>query len=753
MNCDTWRGGAVAVLLAGFAALQVARAEGDASSPAEVVVTATKRETALLDTPISMTVLGSDVLQQVHADDFSDYERLVPGLTAIDSGPGEKRYALRGLQSAGEPEVALYYDEIPISGLPGSSLDTGDSQPDLKLFDVDRIEVLRGPQGTLYGNGSMGGAIRIISKRPDLDQFTARTDLDGAVTSGGAPSWGASSLVNIPLITGRLAVRLDGYYRHAGGWIDDVYRSNIKLPQIDSNNLNWEHTIGGRASVAFQATERWNITGIIYYQVLETGDSFETYPSFALPEAPYVSKAFVRTPWHDETSMANVISTYDLHWANLVATGSYQQRTVDQSIDTTRYLLSLFHCDELTWNVSCFGPPLVPAVSYAHEGVDAYSAEIRLVSQGAGPLEWTGGGFMQEAHTFHDGQVAVANGAGSISIDPSTGVAANRLFARSNFDTFDQYALFGEGTYDVYQGLKATVGLRWFHSYRSDQQIIVQQFFPGQPVGPEPFQQFSESALFKKFQLSKEVAANVLLYTQAAQGFRAGGPNYPGGFTTTAPPYRSDSVWDYELGWKLALADRTLVWTGALFRINWSNLQQLVPTSLFNYITNAGSARSDGLETEIDAGPYRGLSFGVGATGANAHLIGPQPIVNNPALQLHEGERLGGVPKWTASANASYTRAMAGGFSLTTRVDYSFQSTRSNIVAEQNPAYFTIRGSNLTNLHLELARNAWNVSLHVDNLFNAFAPLSAKALDSNLIRTVTAAPPRTIGIHFSKTYP
>ena len=368
----TWRRGAVAALFAFFATFQAAHAEDEASSPAEVVVTATKRETALLDTPISMTVLGSDVLQTVTADDFSDYERLVPGLTAIDSGPAEKRYALRGLQSAGEPEVALYYDEIPISGLPGSSLDTGDSQPDLKLFDVDRIEVLRGPQGTLYGNGSMGGAIRIISKRPDLNQFTARTELGGAVTEGGAPSWGTSSLVNIPLITGRLAVRLDGYYRHDGGWIDDVYRSDIKLPQIDSNNLNWEHTIGGRASVAFQATDRWNMTGIIYYQVLDTGDSFETYPSFALPGNPYVSQAFVRKPWHDETTMANVVSTYDLHWANLVATGSYQQRTVDQSIDTTRYLLSLFGCNEFKWNVSCFGPPLVPAVSYAHEGVDAY---------------------------------------------------------------------------------------------------------------------------------------------------------------------------------------------------------------------------------------------------------------------------------------------------------------------------------------------------------------------------------------------
>ena len=190
-------------LIASLALPALACATDDADLQ-EIVVTATRRQTRLLETPISMTVIGGPTLRAVNADSFADFAHLVPGLTSIDSGPGQKRYALRGLQSAGEPEVALYYDEIPISGLPGPSLDTGDTQPDIKLWDVDRIEVLRGPQGTLYGNGSMGGAIRILSRRPVLDRFEGAIESGGAVTSEGSPSWRMNGMLNVPLITDRL---------------------------------------------------------------------------------------------------------------------------------------------------------------------------------------------------------------------------------------------------------------------------------------------------------------------------------------------------------------------------------------------------------------------------------------------------------------------------------------------------------------------------------------------------------------------
>jgi iron complex outermembrane receptor protein len=747
----------VAAGLCGFLAAGIAAGaesgDTDATPLDEVVVTATKRQTTLLETPISMTVIGSEMLTDANVDAVADFERLVPGLTAIDSGPGQKRYALRGLQSAGGPEVALYYDDIPISGLPGGSLNTGDDQPDLKLWDIDRIEVLRGPQGTLYGNGSMGGAIRILSKRPDLSDFSAAAESYGAATEGGSPSWGVSAMLNAPIVEDRFALRATFYDRQNGGWLDETYRSNIALPQNPGDDLNWEHTWGSRVSATFRASDQWTVTGIAYYQKLETGSSSETYPSFAIPGNPYVSESFVHTPWDDQSAMLDLNSTYNLGWASLVAAGTYQNRVVDQSLDTTRYLLSLFGCTEFTWDQSCFGPPLVPAVSYAHQGVMAYSGEIRLVSQLPGRFEWVVGAFLQDASTYHDVQVAVADAAGYIDIDPSTGIANNRLFARTNHDQFNQDALYGEGTYELYRGLKATVGLRWFHSYQSDQQIIDQQFFPGQPVGREPFQEFSENKLFKKFELSYDLARSTLLYVQAAQGFRAGGPNYPGGFTVTAPPYASDSVWDYEMGWKTAFEGGRFFWTGAVFHIDWNNIQELLPTELFNYIINAGSAQSDGFETEFDIHASQRLALSLGASYADARLVGPQPPSSVPSMQLNSGDPLGGVPKWTANASASYSAPLSGSLRWVGRLDYSYQSSRPTVTATQSPAYFVVGAGSLTACHLLLEdSNRWTLGLHVTNLLNDFVPLSGAALDSNLVKTVTAAPPRTfllnLSVHF-----
>jgi outer membrane receptor protein involved in Fe transport len=550
----------------------------------------------------------------------------------------------------------------------------------------------------------------------------------------------------------RLALRLATYLRREGGWLDNDARSDIHLPQINGDDLNWEHTWGGRLSATYAASDEWSITAIGYYQNLRTGDSFETYPSFAADGDHYVSQAFVRTPWLDDSRMLNVISTYRLGWAEFVATASHQKRDATINLDSTRYLLSFSGCNEFTWNVSCTGPANVPADSSARQGVKATSAELRLVSQKEGPLDWTVGAFLQDSATFRRGQLAMTNADGHIDYDTATGDAINRLFARSNDDTFDQRAVFGEGTYHFVPQWSATVGLRWFHSYRSDQQVLVQQFFPGAPVGAQPFQEFSESALFKKFQLAYQPGADHLFYVAAAQGFRAGGPNYPGGFALTAPPYDADSTWNYEFGWKLSLLDHRVDWTGAVYRIDWKNVQQLLPVQIFSSIVNGGAARSDGFETELAIRATRSVTINAGAAYANAHLHGSQPVVTNPALQLQDGDRLAGVPRWTVNAAAAWQHAL-GGLMFESRLDYSYTSSRGNIVSSRSPSYFVIPGGDLAGLHLSVERpERWATAVHISNLFNQFVPLSGKIQDGNLIRTLTAARPRTLSLTYTRWF-
>lgn len=716
-----------------------------ADEPAEVLVTATKRETPLQETPESITVVGSDTLKTTGADNFADFSKLVPGLTATDLGPGNKRYALRGLQSPGEPEVALYYDEVPVNGLPGGSLDTGASQLDLKLVDVDRIEVLRGPEGTLYGNGSEGGAIRIISKRPVLDKFEGYSEISGSATDGGDPSFGVTQILNIPVVDGRVGVRIAGYYRHEGGWIDDNPVPSITLPQLDRKNLNGEQTGGVRVSLTAQVNDQWTITDITYYQHLHTDNSFETYPSFG----HFVSKAFVRTPWTDEAVMNNLISTYELSWARFVATASYQLRTVDTPVDTTRYLLSMFGCTVYNWNQGCTGRQILLAAGFAHEKVSAWSGETRLVSTSHGPLQWTMGAALQSTLDYRDSQVASVDDDGYIQFD-SSGQAVSRLFARTNHDEFDQYSVFGNLGYEIAHGLTGSVGLRWFHSYRSDEQVIVQQFFPNSPTGPEPFQSFAQSAVFKSFDLSYKVAPGSLVYAQASQGFRAGGPNYPGGFTATAPPYGADSVWDYEIGLKQT---GRIQWNTALFWIDWSNLQVILPQANFSYISNSGSARSRGFETELTAEVLHDLTAVVGVSFNDAQLVGAQPLNSNPANQLRAGDRLAGVPKWTANASLIYLQHFGGRYTLTERADLSYQSSRSTVVPPQNPAYFVAKPHELVDLHLRLDRaDGWGLFADIENVFNRYAELSAQAADANLITTITAARPLTVIFGVSKQF-
>ncbi|QIB67063.1 TonB-dependent receptor plug domain-containing protein [Kineobactrum salinum] len=295
----------------------------------EVVVTATKRETLLQKTSESLQVLGEIAMSDRGMDDFDSYFLSVPSLSQSDSrGPGNKRYAIRGVQSAGEPLVALYLDDVALLGSPGESLDPGGSQPDLKLWDIQRLEVLKGPQGTLYGSGSGGGSIRIITNKPDMSGFDIAASASMADVSHGGLNKSLSGMLNVPLVEQELAARLTAYSHRDDGYIDEVY--------LGEKDANYADTDGGRLALLWTPGDRTTIDMMGLYQKTVTGSEFELF-DFLGDDSPAAAQ-LVDSGFDDRMKMATLSLTHTFDQLDLMYTGSYQEREVERRDDQTRFL-------------------------------------------------------------------------------------------------------------------------------------------------------------------------------------------------------------------------------------------------------------------------------------------------------------------------------------------------------------------------------------------------------------------------------
>lgn len=721
----------------------------------EIVVTATKRTTVLQDTAYSVQALNSDTLRELVADDFIDFFSQITSLSQFGEGPGNRRYSIRNVQSIGEPQVGLYYDEIPIAGLPGDNLDSGFAQMDLKLADVERVEVLKGPQGTLYGQGSMGGTLRVISKRPDTEKFQAEAQTTLSDTRYGGFNYGLNGMVNAPIIKDTLAVRAVIYHRDEEGYIDDISATLLGVTQEPRKDANYDETTGGRISVLFTPTEDFRLTGLYYFQRTDTGGLFETFPDFATGDAP-VANIFVDDTFDDDVDMFNVIADYDgLDWVSATWTGSYMEREISRFEDTTRFVISgIFGCNEFNYFISCFGAPIVPTLSWSEESVKSWSTEFRLTSEHEGPFHWTAGFFYQKKRTFRNGQVGIVDGVTGEAVFDENGVMQRRIFSRQNWGHAEQLAFFGELGYEIIDGLVATVGLRWFDTDRSEDQNLIQPFF-GNVTGYLPKQDFAEDQLIKKFHLSYEITDDALVYFQAAEGFRLGGPNQPGGFQASAPPFDSDSLWNYEIGWKSAWADDKVILNGAAYYIDWSEIQiQLTDiTGAFDYIGNTGDAEIYGLELETTLRPVTGLEISGGLTYSRARLDGEQEAPTGGILpvDLQDGDRLSNVPDWQFHVSATYRFPVFGNYEGMFRAGWNYVSSSNTQLTDvlqdgsRNPSFHRNGSYDLANIRAGISGNSWDAAVFVTNLFDSDETMAARLVDNEPIRT-TIPRPRTIGV-------
>ena len=738
-------------------------AQADDSLP-DIVVTASKRgDESLRDVPIAIQALTGETLTKSGVTQFSEYATRVPSLSFQDLGPGDKKYIIRGITSTGAATVGTYYDEAVISA--NNANDGGGRNVDIKLFDIERIEVLKGPQGTLYGASSESGTIRIITNKPNSHRTSGYIAGELSQTHKGGTNYNLNGALNLPIVEDKLAVRVVGWRIDDSGFIDQ-----IRLPAGRRNNVNTDETTGGRATLRYTPTHNFSLTGSVTYQKTHSDGSSRytpagtlsftdspTAPLFpAVPGGDLLNTDLSRSPLDDKVRIYSLTGEYDFGSGSVVATTNYFDRDFLFNFDSSPILFF-------------FGVP-IPGITIQPQSRRIWSNELRYSSKFKGPLNFVVGGFYSREKSDFEVQVvkidANGNPAGPFSPlnsdDALSTPNGNTFFGRIDNNRLNQYALFGEATYDITSTLKATVGARYFHNTLKSDQVTTHPFggFSGSPPGPQQNSATDKKTTFKG-NISWKPNDNVLVYVTAAQGFRTGGLNQADlPFASNIPrSYDSDSLWNYELGTKLTLLNGKLRVDAAVYHIDWSNIQvrQLDATQAFPFTGNAGSADVDGVEADITGLIARGVTLEVGGSFQHARLTEDQ-VFPNPGLS---GDRLPNVPRFSGSINLDVDRPLTANFNYLVHADVSYHGSSRNTIAPltrspRNPsredAFATDLDSyTLVNLRAGVTDERWTATVFVRNLFDKRAQVDAIAAVQDPLAYITVRP-RTFGIGLSRKF-
>ena len=643
-----------------------------------IVVTATKREEAILDIPQSVTVVGGETLERQQSTTFQQYLNEIPGLSINESEPGSTRLTIRGVNTGGvSSTVAVYVDEMPFgssSGLVNGSILTGDIDP----FDLARIEVLRGPQGTLYGANSLGGIFKYVSNEPKLGELSGRARAGMEFVENGGTGWNANGLVNAPL-GDKAAFRASGFYRKRAGWVDafpqDVTFNNLfGIPNftvtetsLDDNNINDNKSYGGRASVLFEPTEELTIRLTAYLQDLKThaSSSVEVDPDTLNPiNGEFGQTSFV-PEFNDVTyRIYNATIDYDFGFASLVSATSYGKLKSDFRTDATLAFAGAFN--------SVFGP-LNPGGPFAGfkitndtlgvaqdqvTGLKKFTQELRLQSPSDDKFEWMVGGY----YTKEDG-VIDQHINGVVLADPGAleSELTDLLFARVDSD-YEEIAGFANVTWHATDRFDITAGGRWSHNNQSSSQVVGGPFAPLQFGGAIPEFEDGESdesvftySLSPRFELSD----NTAVYARIAKGYRPGGPNAVpplSGAALAAFPttYDADTLTSYEIGLKHDLGRRFSLDLAA-YHLKWDDIQVFGSLNNFGFNANGGGARVNGIEGTVSVRPTRGLNLSANGAWMDAELTEATPAIVGGV----DGAPLPYTPKISFALNADYEWAVS----------------------------------------------------------------------------------------------
>ncbi|MBL8542884.1 MAG: TonB-dependent receptor [Hyphomonadaceae bacterium] len=698
----------------------------------EVIVTATKRAENLQDVPISVQAIGGERLDQLNITDFEGYAQHLPTLSYSPSyGPGYNRPFMRGVasgengnHSGSMPSVGTYLDEQPITTITGNL--------DLHLYDVARVEVLAGPQGTLYGASSQAGTVRIITNRPDTDEFTAAFDLEADAVHDGGIGESGQGYVNIP-ISNRAAVRIVGWAEHQDGYIDNrpgtrLYPTSGVLDNnsdVAEDNYNTVDTVGARAALGIDLNENWTVTPQIMAQRQETNGVFAQQPSVGDLAVMHWFPEWNHDEWiQGALTIEGSISNFDIVFA-----ASQLSRDVDSNQDYADY--GYFY-DTLVGSGSYFTDnafnPINPAQQV--EGRDHYDRstyEARIASPAQNRLRFIAGAFFQHSeHNIHQRYVIEGfNDAHEVTGWRDT------IWLTEQLRTDEETAVFGELSYDITDRLTGTVGTRVFHTenslrgyfgfndtfaafYGLDPDYPGEQTCIGPPsVGGEPCTNLDKSTdedgQLYRANLEYRIDDDRMVYATYSEGFRPGGINRRG----TLPPYAADYLDNYEVGWKTDWADGRLRWNGAIFHEVWKDFQfAFLGANGLTEIQNAGDAEINGIETDLVWAPAEGLSITAAGTWLDSELTSAE-IVDTVA-----GTQLPVAPDLKLDFTARYEFPLGaweafvqGGASYVGERSIDIRQTEAALIGTLD-AYWT------ADVSAGVERDGWRLSAFIDNIFD-----------------------------------
>jgi outer membrane receptor protein involved in Fe transport len=651
----------------------------------EITVTAQKRTERLIDVPLSITAFSGQSIVDSGAVQLSDFIQTAPGVGIVDDQSGTQNIQIRGINSTfGNAPVGYYLDELPFSLIGNTQV------PDVRTYDLDRIEVLRGPQGTLYGDGSIGGTIRLLTKDPDLGGFAGNLDLTGANVKDGGSNYAVKGMLNMPIAKDLAALRIVGSREETGGWIDNVTTGEDDQNERDIDNY--------RAKLRIAPTDRLDVVfGWWHNEEDVTGDGLA----------------------RDDRTTADPAATYDVEYDLYSATVRYDFGGVNL-VSASSWLD--YQDDSITWIAGTF--------DFLNEtGQDVFSQEVRLVSDTDSALRWSTGLYFRKT-------------------ERDTYAALPAFFFTQDIDMESKaWAAFGELTWTVLdEAVDITVGGRYFED-KLDYAEVVDPFLLGLIQGVDPTFDGAYNVKFDtfnpRFNVAWRPAENWTVYANVAKGFRSGqaqpaislGLALLSGLSIPSA-IDPENLWSYELGVKGTFMDGRALVEAAIYHNDWKKLQVPVAVSpQVRALVNGGSAQTRGAEVGLTLMPLKGLTFNLSAAYTDAEFTDDVTGIN-----ISDGDRIPEVPKTTFASSATYRWPLLDG------MDGFVYAGMQNNAKRTDELNFAEPGQAITSIDLRVGLEAahWAAYLFADNLNDEDDAVSPYALGPQ--GPATRLMPRTIGL-------